>query len=86
MRVRVRFRVNSKTGEVELFLVEDISTGVEPDHDAVHDRIAYEVGKMVERRPAPEQVVPGTGADAAPLTYIPTDELPGEHDQQAAAE
>ena len=59
MRVRVNFRVNMETGQVEEFLVEDISVGSEPDpeHDATHDRIALDVGKVVERRPAPQQVV-----------------------------
>ena len=76
MRVRVRFRVNADTGEVELFLVEDIGTGTElaPDHDETHDAIAYEVGKVVERRPAPEQVPPGLVADATALVYQPTPE------------
>lgn len=72
MRVRVRFRVNAETGEVEEFLITDIGplTDTAEDHDAVHDAIAYEVGKVVERRPAPEQVV-GGAADAVPLTYRP---------------
>ena len=60
MRVRVNFRVNAETGEVEEFLIEDISTEAEPEHDATHDRIALEVGKVVERRPAPQQVVGGS--------------------------
>lgn len=77
MRVRVHFRVNAKTGEVEEFLITDIGTAAEPeaDHDAVHDAIAYEVGKVVERRPAPEQVVDGAAGDATPLTYRPDAEL-----------
>jgi FtsH ternary system domain X3 len=86
MRVQVRFRVNTKTGEVEQFLIEDIGTEIEPDHDAVHDRIAFEVGKVVERRPAPEQVLPGTGTDMPPLTYVPGDELPADREREEAAE
>lgn len=72
MRVKVKFRVNVETGEVEHFLIEDISTEVEPEHDAVHDRIAHEVGKVVERRPAPEQVP----VDKTPLVYRPEDVVP----------
>ena len=51
MRVKVRFRINVETGEVEEFLITDLGTDVETaaDHDAAHDAIAYEVGKLVER-------------------------------------
>jgi hypothetical protein len=86
MRVRVRFRVNAETGEVEEFLITDIGTMTddEKDHDAVHDAIAYEVGKVVERRPAPEQVVGGAAADAVPLTYRPDADFAaaGESDRE----
>ena len=86
MRVRVNFRVNTETGEVEEFLVEDISTEPEPEHDAVHDRIAHEVGKVVERRPAPQQVVGGAAGDATPLTYQRGDELPEVSERGKARE
>lgn len=76
MRVRVNFRVNAETGEVEEFLIEDISTEAEPEHDAVHDRIALQVGKVVERRPAPSHVVGPEAGDAPQFTYQPGDELP----------
>lgn len=76
MRVRVQFRVNTETGQVEEFLVEDISTEDEPEHDAVHDRIALEVGRIVERRPAPHQVTGQPAGGAAQLTCQPSDELP----------
>ena len=85
MRVRVNFRVNTETGQVEEFLVEDISDSSEPDpeHDATHDRIALEVGKVVERRPAPHQVV---GDAAAALAYLPEDELPADDQREEAQE
>ncbi len=86
MRVRVNFRVNSETGEVEEFLIEDISTEDEPEHDAVHDRIAHEVGRIVARRPAPEQVVGGFDRDATPLTYQPGDEDPSIGEREEARE
>lgn len=83
MRVKVNFRVNTETGEVEEFLIEDISTEAEPEHDAVHDRIAVEVGKVVERRPAPQQVAGPAAGDASALVYQPGDELPplSEHEE-----
>jgi hypothetical protein len=86
MRVRVNFRVNTETGEVEEFLIEDISTEAEPEHDAVHDRIAVEVGKVVERRPAPQQVTGPPGGDASSLVYQPGDELPPVSEQEEARE
>jgi len=86
MRVKVRFRVNSETGEVEEFLIEDISTEVEPEHDAVHDRIAHEVGKVVERRPAPQRVVGGVDGDARQLTYRPEDLLPPTEERERTRE
>jgi hypothetical protein len=85
MRVRVNFRINTETGEVEEFLIDDISTEAEPEHDAVHDRIAHEVGKVVTRRPTPEQVLNGTG-DATPLTYQPEDGVPSIAEREQARE
>jgi hypothetical protein len=86
MRVRVKFRVNSETGDVEEFLIEDISTADEPEHDAVHDRIAVEVGKVVERRPAPAQVTDAGAGPASSLTYQPGDELPPIGEREEARE
>lgn len=87
MRVRVNFRVNVETGEVEEFLVEDISIEAEPEHhDAVHDRIAHEVGKVVERRPAPQQVIGGPAGDASPLVAKPSEILPPAQEREKASE
>lgn len=87
MRVRVSFRVNTRTGQVEQFLVEDTGTGLEPEHDGQHDRIAYEVGRVVERRPAPEQVVDGGAAgDAAPMVYRPEQTEPPVAEQEKRSE
>ncbi|GGV07304.1 hypothetical protein GCM10010260_51260 [Streptomyces filipinensis] len=59
MRVRVEFRYNSETGEVELFQVDDIgrTTRIE-DHDAAHDEIAYAIGRVLDRRPGVAEEVP----------------------------
>ena len=86
MRVRVNFRVNTETGEVEEFLIDDISTEGEPEHDAVHDRIAHEVGKVVTRRPAPEQVLGDGTGDATPLTDQPEDGVPSMGEREQASE
>ena len=86
MRVRVVFRVDTTTGQVEEFLVEDISTQVEPEHDATHDRLAYEVGKVVERRPSPQQVVTAAAGEQTPLVYRPEDVLPPAVDGETTSE
>jgi hypothetical protein len=88
MRVKVSFRVNRETGEVEEFLIEDIGSGtdVEPDHELVHDKIALEVGKVVERRPAPEQVVGGPRGEGGQLTYQPEELLPPVDSPEEARE
>ena len=87
MRVRVSFRVNTRTGEVEHFLIEDTGTGIEPEHEAKHDRIAYEVGQIVERRPAPEQVVGGGAAsDGGQLVHRPEHLEPPVREQETHSE
>ncbi|MFJ9894361.1 hypothetical protein ACIQPR_13700 [Streptomyces sp. NPDC091280] len=67
MRVKVEFRYNSETGEVELFQVDDLGrTTRVRDHDAAHDEIAFALGQVLERRPGVEEVV-DTGHGAAPV-------------------
>jgi hypothetical protein len=56
MRVRVRFRFNTESGEVELFQVDDVGAGSGPAHDAEHDRISAELGGLLARRPDVEEV------------------------------
>lgn len=87
MRVRVSFRVDTTTGEVQEFLVEDVGTEPEPEHEAVHDQIAYEVGKVVERRPAPQQVVGGPVAgDTDQLVYRPEETQPPATERESTRE
>ena len=66
MDVRVRFRFNKATGEVELFEIDDEGTTRLPlaDHDREHDRIAAEVGRVIEHDAQVDEVLPG----AAPVT------------------
>jgi len=63
--VKVRFRFNKATGEVEVFEVED--QGVmhlsEAEHNSLHDRIAADVGRVIERNPHVIEVLPGSRAD-----------------------
>jgi FtsH ternary system domain X3 len=59
MRVRVRFRYDPQTGQVEYFRVDDIS-GNPPraDHDETHDRIAAEVAGVIETGALIDEVTP----------------------------
>ncbi|MBE8470841.1 hypothetical protein [Streptomyces justiciae] len=83
MRVRVRFRFNTDTGEVELFQVDDIGTGSGPDHDAEHDRISAELGQVLARRPDVEEISP---FDEPPLwRHDPTPQTPA-HDRDEETE
>lgn len=72
MRVKVRFRFNAVTGEVEAFEVDDLRDGPRlADHDARHDRAAAEVARVVEVNALIEEVAPGTGAVTTTTTRTP---------------
>lgn len=60
MRVRVRFRFDAATGEVETFVVEDVGEASTSDvgHDAVHDRVTADVARVIEQHALFEQFVP----------------------------
>ena len=53
MDVKVTFRFNQITGEVEIFQVTDegIMRLSEAEHNREHDRIAAELGNLIERNP-----------------------------------
>jgi hypothetical protein len=71
MKVQVRFRFNKQTGEVEEFLIDDQGSQLaEADHNREHDRIATEIGRVVERHPRIQEVRPGSGI-ATPLISEP---------------
>jgi hypothetical protein len=58
MEVKVRFRFNKMTGEVELFQVDDEGTMRLPEaqHNREHERIAAEVGNVIEQNPRVEEL------------------------------
>jgi hypothetical protein len=75
MRVRVRLRVNTETGEVEVFQVDDLGAEeLTEDHDEHHDQIAEELGRVVERRPRVVEVEPVEHDGLPPLTVPGTEE------------
>jgi hypothetical protein len=62
MEIKVRFRFNKATGEVELFEVDDVGPMrlPEAEHNREHDRIASQLGNVIERNPRVMEVAPGT--------------------------
>jgi hypothetical protein len=69
MRIKVRFRFNAATGEVEAFEVDDLRDGPRlADHDARHERTAAEVARVVEANALIEEISPGS----APVTTTST--------------
>jgi hypothetical protein len=63
MEVKVRFRFNKITGEVEVFDVDqEKAPGVtEAEHNREHDRVAAEIGRVIERNPLVQEVFSGQG-------------------------
>ena len=74
MKVKVRFRFNAVTGEVEAFEVDDMHDGPRlADHDARHDRATAEVARVVEVNALIEEVAPGTGSVRTATTRTPAE-------------
>ncbi len=63
MDVKVRFRFNKKSGQVEMFEVdhEGPKNQSEAEHNREHDRIAAELGRVIERNPHVTEILPGSG-------------------------
>ncbi len=85
MRVKVRFRFNSVTGEVEAFEVDDMHDGPRlADHDARHDRAAADVARVVEANALIEEVAPGTAPAITAVTRTaPEAETPTAEPERA---
>ena len=77
MRVRVSFRYRTDTGEVEMFLVEDVKEGLpQSDHDARHDAATRDVARVVAPHPIVSEVLPGTTSHVAASFDAPAVEQP----------
>lgn len=75
MKVKVKYRFNKATGQVEIFEIDDWqSTLPQAEHNREHDRIAAEIGNVVERNPRIVEVLPGT--EPAPAVQDTTEETP----------
>jgi hypothetical protein len=74
MRVKVRFRFNSVTGEVEAFEVDDLRDGPRlADHDARHEQAARDVARIIEQNALIEEVAPGTAPVTTTVTRTQTE-------------
>jgi hypothetical protein len=74
MRVKVRFRYNSVTGEVETFDVADMHDGPRlADHDARHDRATADIARVIEANALIEEVAPGAEPAAAAPARVPAE-------------
>ncbi|GGK97257.1 hypothetical protein Sme01_35740 [Sphaerisporangium melleum] len=81
MRVKVRFRYDPATGQVEFFQVDDVSTGPrEAGHDETHDRVSAEIAGVVERDARIDEVPPGTAPAPIRRTHA-TGEAEHERDR-----
>jgi hypothetical protein len=85
MRVKVRFRFNAVTGEIEAFEVDDMHDGPRvADHDARHDRAAADVARIVEANALIVELTPGTIPVAIEATQgTPGAETPVAHPRPA---
>jgi hypothetical protein len=82
MPYRVTVRLNTRTGEFEIFQVDALETDQPPArHNADHEEAATALGRLVERRPAVEEVA---GADFGSPTipqYLPSTEQEAQRDR-----
>jgi FtsH ternary system domain X3 len=85
MRVKVRFRFNAATGEVEAFEVDDLRDGPRvADHDARHDRAAADIARVVEANALIEEVAPGAAPVITTVTRTaPEAETPAAEPERA---
>ncbi len=73
MNVKVKFRFNKLTGEVSEFLVDQDQELPREQHDQSHERIAGELGRLIERFPRVVELS-GAPAPAVPEETSPTGE------------
>jgi hypothetical protein len=87
MEVKVRFRFNKITGEVEEFIVDDVDSRLpEPEHNREHERIATEIGRVIARNPGLEELKPSAIAKPKPVAERPGDQPIAENQRHGAAE
>ena len=78
MRVRVTMRLNVATGEITPVVVDDLGTRRGEDHDARHDEIAADVGRVLDPRPRVTEVLPGGGPEEQAPWLVRPEEQPAD--------
>ncbi|MEU8633204.1 hypothetical protein AB0C38_13610 [Amycolatopsis sp. NPDC048633] len=87
MRVRVHFRYNSATGEVEMFTVEAVDADVsDADHDRRHDAATTRIAGVVDRHPLIDEVVSVEAAPEPVETVFPGRQEPPESEGRRVEE
>lgn len=81
--VQVRFRFNKLTGEVEEFQVLQESNLPAREHDRQHERLAAEIGRVVERDPRIEELHSGPVPTGQPPRTRPRQETEPAETQTA---
>jgi hypothetical protein len=83
MAFRVSVRIDQRTGQFELFQVDDLGQLGDPaEHNDRHEQVAEDLGRLVARRPEVEEI-PAKGVDPRALA-VP--EMPSEEqDEQESA-
>ncbi len=72
MEVKVHFRFNRRTGEVEAFDIDDVDSGLPwEEHNREHDRIASEIGNLIERNPHITEGPLGAPGSRGPNEVVP---------------
>jgi hypothetical protein len=67
-------RLDVTTGEMALVQVDDLGARRGEDHDARHDEIAADVGRVLDPRPRVAEVLPGTEPEELPGIFAETEE------------
>jgi hypothetical protein len=85
MDVKVRFRFNKLTGEVELFEVDQESGLPNEEHNRGHDKLASELGALLDRHPRileTSTAAPPAGASTVPDEPASEDDVTAETDKR----
>jgi hypothetical protein len=85
MPYRITVRLNTRTGEFETFQVDALETE-QPSarHNRDHEEVAAAMGRLVERRPAVEEVSGADGVGAQPIgANLPDGEEQTERNREA---
>src|SRR4051794_15566520 len=71
MEVKVQFRFNKVTGQME-FIVDDVDSRLpEAEHNREHERIATEIGRVIAQNPGLERLEELGPPDGPPVINAP---------------